>query len=88
MFFPTQYPELKTLGSKAIHTFLRERERYLRLANEAAAQGSRHQPVSLVASVKFELLKALISLDTFEGVRDISSLTDVTLQVWLSEKDE
>ena len=88
VFALTHHPELKTLGRKAIHNFLRERERYLPLVAEARSQGSAYQAISLVAAVKFELLKALVSLRSFDGVTDVTHLTEKKLQKWLEEKGE
>ena len=83
VFVPYQHPELKQLGRKTIHIFLRERERYLRRVQEAQSQGSAFKPVKIVASVDFDLLTSLIELDTFEKVTKIDDLSDEVLLAWL-----
>ena len=44
--------------------------------------------VSLVNSVEFKLLKALLAFDTFPGVSDVSELTDDVLLAWFQEQIE
>jgi len=88
IFSPTHYPELKQLGRRAIHAFLEERARYLRLVADAQSQGSTMQPVSVVASVKFELLKAWVALKTFPGISSVDKLSDDILLTWLKTQDQ
>ena len=73
---PQKHPGLHEIGIKPIQTFLQKREQYLLKADDAAAQESTYTPVSLVNSVDFKLLKALIAFDIFFDMSDISVLTD------------
>jgi len=88
MFLATHYPELKQLGRRVIHAFLEERARYLRLVADARGQGSTMRPVSLVSSVKFELLKALVALKTFPGIQSVDNLKNDILKKWLENQDK
>ena len=83
LFAPLKHPELRRLGSKSIQTFLAQREQYLLRAKDAEEQGSTFKPISLTNSVEFKLLKALVQLGTFEGVQQVSELSDVALKKWL-----
>lgn len=88
VFIPQKHPELRQLGSKAIQTFLQQREQYLLKAEDAVARGSSCKPVSLENSVDFKLLKALVVFDTFKNVTTVAGLTDDVLLRWLKSQIE
>lgn len=64
VFIPQDTPELKEFDRKAIHEFLRPRERSERRVQGGRAQGTTLQVVTIVASVAFDLLTSLIDLET------------------------
>jgi hypothetical protein len=89
MFTPVTHPDLRTLGRKKIHLFLRERERYLLRIADASASGDTVQAISIKASTDPELLQSLVDLgelgydtETIEGVNE------ETLNQWLAARDE
>lgn len=56
------------------------------LVQTRSCDGETVNPVSIVASINFELLTLLIYLDTFENVADIDTLDDDILEDWLKEQ--
>lgn len=86
VFIPHKHPELRTLGRKAIRTFLKERARYEQKAAQAANQGSMFTPASIIASIDFELLTSLIEMQIFDQVTEISDLCDEVLLTWLKDQ--
>lgn len=87
VFVPQRHPERKQLQRRTIHTFLQEREQYVRRVNDAHSQGSTFELVTLVTSVDIDLLQSLIALDTVEDVTDAKDLSDEGLLQWLTEQD-
>lgn len=88
IFTPIVHPELRRLGRKNIHIFLRERERYILRLEDAQASGSSVQPVSLKASVDPDLLLSMVEFGEFDNVTSLTELTDDNLRQWLDDKDE
>ncbi len=70
LFTPVSHPELRKLGRKNIHQFLRERERYLLKVTDAVSSGANIIPTTLKASFDTDLLLSLVTLEQFAGVSD------------------
>lgn len=87
LFTPVTHPELRRLGRKPVHIFLRDREKYLLRIKDAQDSGSSITPVSLRSSVDRDLLESLISFGHFEGVERFGDLTDELIQNFLDQKD-
>ena len=57
LFVPITHLELKRLGGKAIHTFLRARDKYQLQIEGAKATGSYVVPLSILTSIDRDLLR-------------------------------
>lgn len=88
LFTPVSHPELHTLGRKNIHTFLRQRERYLLKVGDANAAGPTITPTTLKSSVDTELLLSLVALEEFPGAETIQDVTEDQVKTWLNAKDD
>lgn len=88
LFTPISHPELRRLGRKNIHTFVRERARYLLRIQDVQTSGSTINPVSLKASIDPDLLMSMIEFEEFEGVTELSGLTEGMIKSWLNTQSE
>lgn len=88
MFTPISHPELRRLGRKNIHTFVRERARYLLRIQDVQASGSTISPVSLKASIDPDLLTSMIEFGEFDNVETIEQLSETNIQSWLDTQSE
>ena len=78
---PISHPELRQLGQKSIHLFLRERESFLLRVMDAQISGASLDPITLKASIDIDLLTSFIELEEFgAAVTSFVALTDVQLQ--------
>ena len=88
LFTPISHPQLRRLGRKNIHVFLRERENYLLCIADAQAIGSTIQPISLKASIDRDLLLSLVEFGEFAEVTSLANLTEDNLKAWLGAKEK
>lgn len=86
MFTPITHPELRKLGRKHLHNFIRERERYLLRLEDIKASGASVQPVSLKTSIDPDLLLSLVEFGEFNDTEKLEDLTEGKIQSWLDEK--
>ena len=88
-FTPISHPELTVLGSREIHTFLCERERYLLRIKDANDSGNKITPISIKYSIETDLLLSLIDLGELgDNVTSIDDVDDDFLREWLRSKDK
>ena len=87
LFTPISHPELKQLGQKYIHTFLREWDRYLLCIQDSCnSSGTTVNPIRLRSAIDVDLLQSLIELEEFgEEIDSINMLSDDVLRQWLEE---
>ena len=83
MIVPVAHPVLRDIKDESLLKFRRAREEYLRVMEDHKKAGSTAKPVSLKASVQPALLAGLVELGEFEGLSDVSALTDEGITAWI-----
>jgi hypothetical protein len=79
-------PQIICIGQDAIHLFLKKREIYLRLVNEAHEDLT---PATLVSSVDPDLPENAVIVGLFQSsIKDVSEVTDEILMTYLKSTQD
>lgn len=86
---PLRHPELESLGTESIRRFVKKRKAYERTLEEADQQkGTTSHPVSLMFSIKQDLLEDIVDLGPLgDELVDVKFITDQIIQEWLKKHE-
>ena len=81
LMVPVAHPVLRDITDDCISAFRRARAEYLSVMEDHRKAGSTTKPVTLKSSIQASLLAELVSLGGFDGVSDVTALTDEAIHV-------
>lgn len=87
LFTPIPHLQLRKLGRKHIHLFLREKKNYDLSIADTQATGSTIHPIYIRASIYRDFLLSLVEFGEFTGVSNPSDVTKYDLQEWLNANE-